>query len=221
MKENSIEEDMKILKEIIKGDEDCINAIYSQMKVKNDNDEDIQYFKKEIQSIKNIVNNYLKEKARADKLEKEYSIMLSQLDEREINYKRVLKENEELKADNYELNNRINDLLDNISIQKVKDKIIYEADKLINLQFGIINELTDDLKKLNKVKIMRINDIRIPKEFQKPRIEKMKERIEYFKKNQNFETQIIVDKDNNLKDGYTSYLIAQKYEIDFVNVIKK
>lgn len=114
---------MKILKEIIKGDEDCINAIYSQMKVKNDNDEDIQYFKKEIQSIKNIVNNYLKEKARADKLEKEYSIMLSQLDEREINYKRVLKENEELKADNYELNNRINDLLDNISIQKVKDKI--------------------------------------------------------------------------------------------------
>ena len=123
MKENSIEEDMKILKEIIKGDEDCINAIYSQMKVKNDNDEDIQYFKKEIQSIKNIVNNYLKEKARADKLEKEYSIMLSQLDEREINYKRVLKENEELKADNYELNNRINDLLDNISIQKVKDKI--------------------------------------------------------------------------------------------------
>jgi hypothetical protein len=123
VKENSIEEDMKILKEIIKGDEDCINAIYSQMKVKNDNDEDIQYFKKEIQSIKNIVNNYLKEKARADKLEKEYSIMLSQLDEREINYKRVLKENEELKADNYELNNRINDLLDNISIQKVKDKI--------------------------------------------------------------------------------------------------
>lgn len=123
MKENSIEEDMKILKEIIKGDEDCINAIYSQMKVKNDNDEDIQYFKKEIQSIKNIVNNYLKEKARADKLEKEYSIMLSQLDEREINYKRVLKKNEELKADNYELNNRINDLLDNISIQKVKDKI--------------------------------------------------------------------------------------------------
>lgn len=86
MKENSIEEDMKILKEIIKGDEDCINAIYSQMKVKNDNDEDIQYFKKEIQSIKNIVNNSLKEKARADKLEKEYSKMLTKIDEYEVNY---------------------------------------------------------------------------------------------------------------------------------------
>ena len=38
-------------------------------------------------------------------------------------YKRVLKENEELKADNYELNNRITDLLENIPIRKVKDKI--------------------------------------------------------------------------------------------------
>lgn len=38
-------------------------------------------------------------------------------------YKRVLKENEELKADNYELNNRITDLLENIPIRKVKDRI--------------------------------------------------------------------------------------------------
>lgn len=83
---NSIEEDMKILEGIIKGDEDCINAIYSQMKVKNDNDEDIQYYKKEIQSIKNIVDKHLKEKARADKLEKEYSKMLTKIDEYEVNY---------------------------------------------------------------------------------------------------------------------------------------
>ena len=110
--ENSIEEDMKILEGIIKGDEDCINAIYSQMKVKNDDDEDIQYYKKEIQSIKNIVDNYLKEKARADKLEKEYSAMLTKSDEDECDYKRVLKENEQLstevnslKKENEELKN--------------------------------------------------------------------------------------------------------------------
>lgn len=127
MKENSIEEDMKILERIIKGDEDCINSIYSQMKVKDDNDEDIQYYKKEIQSIKNIVNNYLKEKARADKLEKEYSAMLTKSDEDECDYKRVLKENEELK--NQEATQKkINELLvqrysNSISKQKVKDKI--------------------------------------------------------------------------------------------------
>ena len=135
--ENSIKEDIKILEGIIKGDEDCINAIYSQMKVKNDNDEDIQYYKKEIQSIKNIVDNYLKEKARADKLEKEYSAMLTESDENECDYKRVLKENEELKADNYELNNRINDLLDNIPVQKVKDKI---EEILNNGEYRIIFE---------------------------------------------------------------------------------
>lgn len=112
MKENSIEEDIKILEEIIKGDEDCINAIYSQMKVKNDNDEDIQYYKKEIQSIKNIVDNYLKEKARADKLEKEYSAMLTESDENECDYKRVLKENEELKQEKID-NQKINLLAQN------------------------------------------------------------------------------------------------------------
>ena len=90
MKENSIEEDIKILKEIIKGNEDCINAIYSQMKVKNDDDEDIQHFKKEIKSIKNIVNNYLKEKARADKLEKDYSKALTRIDELETELFKVV-----------------------------------------------------------------------------------------------------------------------------------
>lgn len=126
MKENSIKnerssiEDMKILEGIIKGDEDCINAIYSQMKVKNDNDEDIQYYKKEIQSIKNIVDNYLKEKARADKLEKEYSAMLTESDENECDYKRVLKENEEL-------NKNYNSLIDKI-ILKI-DEYDYKFEK--------------------------------------------------------------------------------------------
>lgn len=131
-KENSIKEDIKILEGIIKGDEDCINAIYSQMKVKNANDEDIQYYKKEIQSIKNIVDNYLKEKARADKLEKEYSAMLTKLDENECDYKRVLKENEELNSKYYMLyTGKIENLKAQevkiksqvIPIQKVKDKI--------------------------------------------------------------------------------------------------
>lgn len=103
------------------------------MKVKNDNDEDIQYYKKEIQSIKNIVDNYLKEKARADKLEKEYSAMLTESDENECDYKRVLKENEELK-ETYKSEKKMKneyvklyqDLLlkeNVIPVQKVKDKI--------------------------------------------------------------------------------------------------
>ena len=79
----------------------------------------------------------LKGKAIADKLEKEYSAMLTESDENECDYKRVLKENEELKADNYELNNRISDLLDNIPVQKVKDKI---EEILNNGEYRIIFE---------------------------------------------------------------------------------
>jgi hypothetical protein len=145
--ENSIKEDIKILEGIIKGDEDCIDAIYSQMKVKNDNDEDIQYYKKEIQSIKNIVDNYLKEKARADKLEKEYSAMLTESDKNECDYKRVLKENEELK-ETYKSEKKMKneyvklyqDLLlkeNVIPIQKIKDKI---EEILNNGEYRIIFE---------------------------------------------------------------------------------
>lgn len=142
---NSIEEDMKILEGIIKGDEDCINAIYSQMKVKKDNDEDIQYYKKEIQSIKNIVDNYLKEKARADKLEKEYSAMLTELDENELEFdidcdwialQKMLDESE--KSNEYISYKNEKWIKEKycIPIQKVKEKIEELKKK--------VEELTDD-----------------------------------------------------------------------------
>jgi hypothetical protein len=74
---------------------------------------------------------------------------------------KLQKENEELKADNYELNNRINDLLDNIPVQEVKDKIeelkqekkkygnclieMYE-DELVNRDIKILQELLEGRK---------------------------------------------------------------------------
>ena len=98
MKENSIEEDIKILKELgqkyYKNGEIKIKALSGA---------------KYIWALQNLLSDY----------------------------KRVLKENEELKADNYELNNRINDLLDNISVQKVKDKI---EEILNNGEYRIIFE---------------------------------------------------------------------------------
>ncbi len=171
MKENSIEEDMKILEGIIKGDEDCINAIYSQMNVKNDNDEDIQYYKKEIQSIKNIVDNYLKEKARADKLEKEYSAMLTESDENECDYKRVLKENEELKIKNNAIKRESEAYAENMirldnELNLEKEKSKYEwirqnclPQELVNKLYIPIQKVKDKIKKEIKYHEENILDI--------------------------------------------------------------
>jgi hypothetical protein len=171
VKENSIEEDMKILEGIIKGNEDCINAIYSQMNVKNDNDEDIQYYKKEIQSIKNIVDNYLKEKARADKLEKEYSAMLTESDENECDYKRVLKENEELKIKNNAIKRESEAYAENMirldnELNLEKEKSKYEwirqnclPQELVNKLYIPIQKVKDKIKKEIKYHEENILDI--------------------------------------------------------------
>lgn len=78
----NIEEDIKILGEIIKGDEDCLRTDLA-----NNNTEDVEHWKKEIEAIKAVVNAYYREKARADKLEKEYSKMLTKIDEYETDDK--------------------------------------------------------------------------------------------------------------------------------------
>ncbi len=72
---------------------------------------------------------------------------------------KLRKENEELKADNYELNNRITDLLENISVQKVKEKIeelkedkdskyyyIFLEERDIENTIKILQELLDNRK---------------------------------------------------------------------------
>lgn len=189
--ENSIEEDIKILEGIIKGDEDCINAIYSQMKVKNANDEDIQYYKKEIQSIKNIVDNYLKEKARTDKLEKEYSAMLTKLDENECDYKRVLKENEELLEVKVSASacNRILELEKENEELKIKNNAIKrESEAYAEHMIRLDNELNLEKEK-SKYEWIRqnclsqelVNKLYIPVQKVKDKIKELEEELEIMK----------------------------------------
>lgn len=104
MKENSIEEDIEILEEMIE------NANIENMDMNN------CFGGEHIEAIEHILSDYKRV-----------------LEINEV----LLKENEELKADNYELNNRINDLLDNIPVQKVKDKI---EEILNNGEYRIIFE---------------------------------------------------------------------------------
>lgn len=71
-------------------------------------------------------------------------------------------------------------------------------------------------------KIIDIEKIKIKDDFKKhkPRYKKLKSREIYFLKNNEFYSPIILNKDNVLIDGYTSYLIAKKLNFKQVEFIR-
>ncbi len=100
-------------------------------------------------------------------------------------------------------------------------KLLKSSDALIALQerhIDIQDKMLDDLlKELATPNIVIETDlIKIPKHFTKPGKKKLNKRIEFYNKNKYFEVPIIIDSSNTLVDGYTSYLIAKKYNLKTV-----
>ena len=64
------------------------------------------------------------------------------------------------------------------------------------------------------------SDIIIPEEFKatKPRFEKMIQKRKFYRKNNRFESKIVLNKDFLLIDGYTSYIIAKENGMKYVEV---
>ena len=93
-----------------------------------------------------------------------------------------------------------------LKIKKSNEEIIDLQEKHTELQAIIIDAL------LNETAVeVDISKIKIPKIFSKPNPKKMQKKIEYYRKNHKFESQIVIDTDYTLLDGYTSYLIAKNY----------
>ena len=65
-----------------------------------------------------------------------------------------------------------------------------------------------------------LKDIKISPQFEEtpPRFKKMGRKWSYYKNTGEFESPIILNRDFELIDGYTSYIIAKKSEIDKVPV---
>ena len=65
---------------------------------------------------------------------------------------------------------------------------------------------------------VKVSDIIIPEEFKatKPRFEKMMHKREYFRRNDRFESKIVLSRDFILIDGYTSYLLAKENGMKYV-----
>ena len=107
----------------------------------------------------------------------------------------------------------------NAKLIKGKDVIVDLQEEHIKIQDNMINDLLKHINK--KKKIIKISDIKIPRKFKAPNKDKLKRRYTYFDTNQNFEVPIVVDNQNNLIDGYTSYLIAKHYNFSYVEVEEK
>ena len=67
---------------------------------------------------------------------------------------------------------------------------------------------------------VKVSDIIIPEEFKatKPRFEKMIQKRKFYRKNNRFESKIVLNKDFLLIDGYTSYVIAKENGMKYVEV---
>lgn len=97
---------------------------------------------------------------------------------------------------------------------KSSDALIKLHEEHIEVQDNMINDLLRDLSTPNIV--IETDLIKIPKHFTKPGKKKLGERVEFFNKHKYFEVPIIIDPNNTLVDGYTSYLIAKKYNLKTV-----
>lgn len=71
--------------------------------------------------------------------------------------------------------------------------------------------------------IMKLNKIKIKDNFKKtePQGWKMRERWEYYRRNDRFYSPIVIDQSNYLVDGYTSYLIAKEEGLKKVEVVRR
>lgn len=69
------------------------------------------------------------------------------------------------------------------------------------------------------MKIAFLNDIIIPDILSTPNPKKMEKKEQYFLDNGVFQSEIILDGQYNLVNGYTSYLLAQKYGMKLVPVV--
>ena len=97
---------------------------------------------------------------------------------------------------------------------KGKDALIELQEEHTKIQDEMRMNLLKDLSMPNVV--IDINLIKILKHFTKPRKSKLNKRIDFYNKNKYFEAPIIIDPSNTLIDGYTSYLVAKKYNLKTV-----
>lgn len=84
-----------------------------------------------------------------------------------------------------------------------------------------IDELSKILNRPKEGEIVKLKNIKIPYYFVKPNKQKINKRERYYKKHGYFRSVIILNKNNSLKDGYTTYLLALKWGYDYITILRE
>ena len=81
-------------------------------------------------------------------------------------------------------------------------------------------EIIDITNRPLEGEIVRLENIKIKKDFSEPKERKMKERRNYFNKYGYFKSPIILDRNNTLLDGYTTYLLAKEIGYKSITILR-
>lgn len=84
-----------------------------------------------------------------------------------------------------------------------------------------INELSRIINRPGEGEIVKIDNIKISKKFQKPNKEKLNKRREYYLKHKYFRSTIILNNKDYLIDGYTTYILAKEMKFDYITVLRE
>lgn len=83
-----------------------------------------------------------------------------------------------------------------------------------------IDELSRIINRPKEGEIVKISNIKIKENFKKPRSQKIKQRRKYYQRHNYFRSVIVLNKDNYLLDGYTTYLLAKQMNFEYITIVR-
>ena len=98
--------------------------------------------------------------------------------------------------------------------KKIEGKIVEYAQK-------DIDELGKILNRPKEGEIVKLGNIKIPYSFVAPKKHKLYKRNLYYLKYGYFRSTIILNKNNLLVDGYTTYLLALNKGYDYITILRE
>lgn len=84
-----------------------------------------------------------------------------------------------------------------------------------------INELSKIFNRPLEGEIVKIGNIKIPYRFTEPNKNKLLKREDYYKKYGYFRSTIVLNKDNLLVDGYTTYILALNHGYEHITILRE